>query len=100
MEFLDDIIYSPNLLPAEHKAAAQLLRLLTKEDSETKIDLNKLLNSPVVNQSRGPCTQRRCKTRNVLQVHTQESIETLSALEIAEQLTYIDHQIFISISSE
>lgn len=32
--------------------------------------------------------------------HSQESIETLSALEIAEQLTYIDHQIFISISSE
>lgn len=49
MEFLDDIIYSPNLLPAEHKAAAQLLRLLTKEEGEiTKIDLNKLLHSPTV----------------------------------------------------
>lgn len=49
MEFLEDIIYSPNLLPAEHKAAAQLLRLLTKEETEmSKIDLNKLLNSPVV----------------------------------------------------
>lgn len=49
MEFLDDIIYSPNLLPAEHKAAAQLLRLLTKEESEVnRIDLNKLLNSPLV----------------------------------------------------
>lgn len=100
MEFLDDIIYSPNLLPAEHKAAAQLLRLLTKEESEmTKIDLNKLLNSPLVifyaksliflNYIQFP-----------LQTHSQESIETLSALEIAEQLTYIDHQIFISISSE
>lgn len=49
MEFLDDIIYSPNLLPAEHKAAAQLLRLLTKEEGDTtKIDLNKLLHSPTV----------------------------------------------------
>lgn len=44
IEFLEDIIYSPNLLPAEHKAAAQLLRLLTKEDAESsKIDLKKLL---------------------------------------------------------
>lgn len=82
IEFLDDIIYSPNLLPAEHKAAAQLLRLLTKEEPESsKVDIAHLLSTPVTSPS-------------------QESIETLSALEIAEQLTYIDHQIFISISSE
>lgn len=36
----------------------------------------------------------------LFQTPSKESIETLSALEIAEQLTYIDHQIFISISSE
>ncbi|CAH1153713.1 unnamed protein product [Phaedon cochleariae] len=81
IEFLDDIIYSPNLLPAEHKAASQLLRLLTKEEPETsKIDIIKLLKPP--------------------KITSKESIETLSALEIAEQLTFIDHQIFIAISSE
>ncbi|KAL3290097.1 hypothetical protein HHI36_023465 [Cryptolaemus montrouzieri] len=81
IEFLDDIIYSPNLLPAEHKSAAQLLRLLTKEEVEgSKIDIGSLLSAP--------------------STPSKESIETLSALEIAEQLTYIDHQIFISISSE
>ncbi|XP_044765264.1 ras-specific guanine nucleotide-releasing factor 2-like isoform X3 [Coccinella septempunctata] len=81
IEFLDDIIYSPNLLPAEHKSAAQLLRLLTKEDAEgSKIDIGTLLSAP--------------------STPSKESIETLSALEIAEQLTYIDHQIFIAISSE
>lgn len=49
IEFLDDIIYSPNLLPAEHKAAAQLLRLLTKEEPESsKVDINNLLSTPVV----------------------------------------------------
>lgn len=49
MEFLDDIMYSPNLLPAEHKAASQLLRLITKEDSESsKVDLSKLLVAPSV----------------------------------------------------
>ncbi|KAI4502623.1 hypothetical protein M0802_002535 [Mischocyttarus mexicanus] len=81
IEFLEDIIYSPNLLPAEHKAANQLLRLITKEEPESnKVDLKKLLTPP--------------------KVASKESIETLSALEIAEQMTYLDHQIFISIASE
>lgn len=49
MEFLDDIICSPNLLPAEHKAASQLLRLITKEESESsKVDLDLLLAPPMV----------------------------------------------------
>ncbi|XP_024946979.1 ras-specific guanine nucleotide-releasing factor 2 isoform X3 [Cephus cinctus] len=81
IEFLEDIVYSPNLLPAEHKAASQLLRLITKEESESnKADLKKLLTPPTT--------------------QSKESIETLSALEIAEQMTYLDHQIFISIASE
>lgn len=49
IEFLDDICYSPNLLPAERKAANQLLSLITKEEAEsTKIDLKKLLAPPPV----------------------------------------------------
>jgi hypothetical protein len=49
IEFLDDIIYSPNLLPAEHKAASQLLRLITREEPEhVKVDLNVLLAPPMV----------------------------------------------------
>ncbi|XP_029179159.1 ras-specific guanine nucleotide-releasing factor 2-like isoform X3 [Nylanderia fulva] len=81
IEFLEDINYSPNLLPAEHKAASQLLRLITKEEPDTnKIDLKKLLTPPVI--------------------QSKESIETLSALEIAEQMTYLDYQIFVSITSE
>lgn len=35
-----------------------------------------------------------------LQTPTKESIETLSALEVAEQMTYVDHQIFVAIRSE
>lgn len=54
IEFLDDIIYSPNLLPAEHKAAAQLLRLITKEEPESsKVDLERLLAPPMVSLTRG-----------------------------------------------
>ncbi|XP_014244538.1 ras-specific guanine nucleotide-releasing factor 2-like isoform X2 [Cimex lectularius] len=81
IEFLEDIICSPNLLPAEHKAASQLLRLITKEEQESsKVDLDQLLAVPMT--------------------PSKESIETLSALEIAEQMTYVDHQIFVSIRSE
>lgn len=75
--FLEDILCSPALLPAENKAASQLLRLLTRDQPE-KTDLKALFL---------PCASK-------------ENIETLSALEIAEQMTYLDHQVFVSIRSE
>ncbi|XP_058822147.1 ras-specific guanine nucleotide-releasing factor 1-like isoform X2 [Topomyia yanbarensis] len=79
--FLDDITCSPNLLPTEHRAASQLLRLLCREDIDSgKQQLDMLLMPP--------------------QTPSKESIETLSALEIAEQMTYLDHQIFLAIRSE
>ncbi|XP_055550871.1 ras-specific guanine nucleotide-releasing factor 2-like isoform X3 [Wyeomyia smithii] len=79
--FLDDITCSPNLLPTEHRAASQLLRLLCREDIDSgKQQLDTLLTPPLV--------------------PSKESIETLSALEIAEQMTYLDHQIFLAIRSE
>ncbi|XP_043277433.1 ras-specific guanine nucleotide-releasing factor 2-like isoform X2 [Venturia canescens] len=81
VEFLEDIVGSPNLIPAEHKAASQLLRLISKEEPESsKVELHKLLAPPAV--------------------QSKESIETLSALEIAEQMTYLDHKIFVTITSE
>ncbi|CAH2011128.1 unnamed protein product [Acanthoscelides obtectus] len=81
IEFLDDIIYSPNLLPAEHTAAAQLLKMLTREDAEgSKISVFKLVA--------------------LSRVSSKESIETLSALEIAEQMTYLDHHVFVAISAD
>ena len=36
----------------------------------------------------------------LLQTPSEESIDTLSALDIAEQMTYLDHQIFMAIRSE
>ncbi|XP_058116353.1 ras-specific guanine nucleotide-releasing factor 2-like [Anopheles ziemanni] len=79
--FLDDITCSPNLLPTEHRAASQLLRLLCRDDIDSgKQQLEILLTPP--------------------QTPSKESIETLSALEIAEQMTYLDHQIFLAIRSE
>lgn len=49
IEFLDDLVCCPTLLPAEHKAASQLLRLLTKEEpANPRVDLNTLLAPPTV----------------------------------------------------
>ena len=42
VSFLEDILCSPALLPAENKAASQLLRMLTR-DEPPKVDLNALL---------------------------------------------------------
>lgn len=79
--FLDDITCSPNLLPSEHRAASQLLRLLCREDLDNGSHILESLLQPPLNPSK-------------------ENIETLSALEIAEQMTYLDHQIFSAIRSE
>lgn len=49
ISFLDDITCSPNLLPTEHRAASQLLRLLCREDIDSgKKQLEVLLSPPTV----------------------------------------------------
>ena len=78
-EFLEELVSNTNLLPAEHKAASQLLQMITKEGEDMKIDLDLLLSPP--------------------SVPSKETIESLSALEIAEGLTYLDHKIFVAIQS-
>lgn len=80
-EFLEELAHNSNLLPAEHKAAAQLLHMISKQDQDkTKVDLDILL-APHMTPSK-------------------ETVESLSALEIAEGMTYLDHKIFIAIRSE
>lgn len=79
-EFLEELTNNPSLLPAEHKAAGQLLTMISKEDSSKKVDLDLLLAPPPLG----------CK----------DTFDTVSAMEIAESMTYLDHKIFISIQSE
>ena len=47
IEFLEDIICTSTLLPSEHRASSQLLRMLTKEEPTQmpKINLDALLTS-------------------------------------------------------
>lgn len=81
-EFLDELVHNTNLLPAELKAAVQLQQMIAKQTMEAKekIDLDVLLAPPII--------------------PSKDTIESLSALEIAEVMTYIDHNIFIRIQSE
>lgn len=47
--FLDEITCSPNLLPSEHRAASQLLRLLCRDDLDIgRKNLELLLTAPNV----------------------------------------------------
>lgn len=79
-EFLEELVHNTSLLPAEHKAASQLLQMVTKEDFTKRVDLDVLLAAPL---------------------HpSRETIESLPAIDIAEGMTYLDHKIFISVQSE
>ena len=55
IDFLEDIICSqPALLPSEHRASSQLLRMLTKEESDRareRVDLHNVLNMGQVRRS-------------------------------------------------
>ena len=49
IDFLEEMVCNTNLLPAEHKTAASILRTISKEASEpAKPDLTKLLQPPEV----------------------------------------------------
>ena len=52
IEFLEDIICTSTLLPSEHRASSQLLRMLTKEEptQTPKINLGTLLTSLQVSE--------------------------------------------------
>lgn len=81
-DFLDELVHNSSLLPAEHKAAVQLQQMIAKQTMEAKekLDLDILLSPPIQ-----------------LPV---ETFDKVSALTIAETMTYIDHNIFVRIQSE
>lgn len=53
-EFLEELVHSPNLLPAEHKAAAQLLQMMgttKKDENKGDVDLDILLAPHMVSHA-------------------------------------------------
>uniref|UniRef100_A0A3P8W3X4 Ras protein specific guanine nucleotide releasing factor 1 n=1 Tax=Cynoglossus semilaevis TaxID=244447 RepID=A0A3P8W3X4_CYNSE len=72
--FLEEVMHDPELLTQERKAAANIIRTLTQEDhGDSQITLEEV--TPLVTGKAEP-------------------FESHSALEIAEQLTLLDHLVF------
>ncbi|XP_055969916.1 ras-specific guanine nucleotide-releasing factor 1 isoform X2 [Sorex fumeus] len=81
MGFLEEVMHDPELLTQERKAAANILRTLTQEDpGDNQTTLEEI-------------TQMAESVK-------PEPFENHSALEIAEQLTLLDHLVFRKIPYE
>nr|XP_056721979.1 ras-specific guanine nucleotide-releasing factor 1 [Euleptes europaea] len=79
--FLEEVIHDPELLTQERKAAANIIRTLTQEDPGD----NQIMLEEIVQMAEGV---------------QAEPFENHSALEIAEQLTLLDHLVFKKIPYE
>nr|XP_036855705.1 ras-specific guanine nucleotide-releasing factor 2 isoform X1 [Manis javanica] len=81
LNLLEEVLRDPDLLPQERKATANILRALSQDDQDDihlKLeDIIQLMNCPKA-----------------------ECFETLSAMELAEQITLLDHIVFRSIPYE
>ncbi|KAA0714906.1 Ras-specific guanine nucleotide-releasing factor 1 [Triplophysa tibetana] len=75
ISFLEEVMHDPELLTQERKAAANIIRTLTQEDpGDNQISLEEVLQ--------------------LVEGGKPEPFENHSALEIAEQLTLLDHLVF------
>ncbi|KAM5257587.1 ras-specific guanine nucleotide-releasing factor 2 isoform 1-T1 [Hipposideros larvatus] len=81
LNLLEEVLRDPDLLPQERKATANILRALSQDDQD---DIH-------------------LKLEDIIQLTDYpkaECFETLSAMELAEQITLLDHIVFRSIPYE
>uniref|UniRef100_A0A3B4A0M0 Uncharacterized protein n=1 Tax=Periophthalmus magnuspinnatus TaxID=409849 RepID=A0A3B4A0M0_9GOBI len=77
--FLEEVMHDPELLTQERKAAANIIRTLTQEDpGDSQVSLEEIIQTAMEDSKTEP-------------------FENHSALEIAEQLTLLDHLVFKAI---
>ncbi|XP_032119736.1 ras-specific guanine nucleotide-releasing factor 1 isoform X2 [Sapajus apella] len=81
ISFLEEVMHDPELLTQERKAAANIIRTLTQEDPGD----NQITLEEITQMAEGV---------------KAEPFENHSALEIAEQLTLLDHLVFRKIPYE
>ncbi|XP_060057086.1 ras-specific guanine nucleotide-releasing factor 2 isoform X1 [Erinaceus europaeus] len=81
LNLLEEVLRDPDLLPQERKATANILRVLSQDDQD---DIYLKLEDII---QLTDCPKAEC-------------FETLSAMELAEQITLLDHIIFRSIPYE
>ncbi|XP_051038920.1 ras-specific guanine nucleotide-releasing factor 2 [Phodopus roborovskii] len=81
LNLLEEVLRDPDLLPQERKATANILRALSQDDQdEIHLKLEDIIQMT-------DCPKAEC-------------FETLSAMELAEQITLLDHIVFRSIPYE
>ncbi|KAM6475253.1 ras-specific guanine nucleotide-releasing factor 2 isoform 2-T2 [Liasis olivaceus] len=81
LNLLEEVLRDPDLLPQERKATANILRTLSQEDQDdTHLKIEAIMQ--------------------MLECPKPECFETLSAMELAEQITLLDHIVFRSIPYE
>ncbi|XP_066510261.1 ras-specific guanine nucleotide-releasing factor 2 isoform X1 [Hoplias malabaricus] len=81
MSLLEEVLRDPDLLPQERKATANILNALSQDDQEdAQLKIEDILQM-------AECPKAEC-------------FESLSAMELAEQITLLDHIIFRSIPYE
>lgn len=81
LNLLEEVLRDPDLLPQERKATANILRALSQDDQD---DIHLKLEDII---QLTDCAKAEC-------------FETLSAMELAEQITLLDHVVFRSIPYE
>uniref|UniRef100_A0A8C6EI69 Ras protein specific guanine nucleotide releasing factor 2 n=1 Tax=Microcebus murinus TaxID=30608 RepID=A0A8C6EI69_MICMU len=81
LNLLEEVLRDPDLLPQERKATANILRALSLDDQD---DIHLKLEDII---QMTDCLKAEC-------------FETLSAMELAEQITLLDHIVFRSIPYE
>uniref|UniRef100_A0AC11E7L6 Ras protein specific guanine nucleotide releasing factor 2 n=1 Tax=Ovis aries TaxID=9940 RepID=A0AC11E7L6_SHEEP len=81
LNLLEEVLRDPDLLPQERKATANILRALSQDDQD---DIHLKLEDII---QLTDCPKAEC-------------FETLSAMELAEQITLLDHVVFRSIPYE
>ncbi|XP_008851537.1 ras-specific guanine nucleotide-releasing factor 2 isoform X1 [Nannospalax galili] len=81
LNLLEEVLRDPDLLPQERKATSNILRALSQDDHD---DIHLKLEDII---QMTDCPKAEC-------------FETLSAMELAEQITLLDHIVFRSIPYE
>ncbi|XP_049593454.1 ras-specific guanine nucleotide-releasing factor 2 isoform X2 [Syngnathus scovelli] len=91
VSLLEEVLRDPDLLPQERKAAGNILSTLGQEeqdDAQLKIeDILQMKSSPLLHFIAAESPKAEC-------------LESLSAMELAEQITLLDHIVFRSIPYE
>ncbi|XP_029430008.1 ras-specific guanine nucleotide-releasing factor 2 [Rhinatrema bivittatum] len=76
VNLLEDVLRDPDLLPQERKATANILSVLCLDDQDDPhLELEDIISAVI------DCQKTEC-------------LETLSAMELAEQITLLDHIVF------